>query len=147
MPFGVLYFAASIDTCFAETIVRDRRNAALGETPISLAELSAWNVVEIEVHEMLNFVDLTGERMIRMGIPTDVARANDHRLGRRWSVAFWDHASRPDGIHYRSRLTEDFNICVYDRALPRIRATRVRQLMDCHSEMTDIITRYRLAIV
>jgi hypothetical protein len=127
--------------------VRDRRNAALGEIFVSRVELETWAVAEIVVAEPLDLVNLTGNATIRIGVPTDVVRANSHSLGRRWSVAFWQHGLVPDGIHYRSRLTEEFNLGVYDRAVGKLRVTTTRRLLDHQAELTQIIRQYRLAVV
>ena len=56
-----------------------------------------------------------------MGIPSDVPRSANQALARRWSLAFYQHPSQPDGIIYPSRLNEDTNVAIYDRAVTKLR--------------------------
>jgi hypothetical protein len=51
-------------------------------------------------------------------------------LARAWSVAFYDHPAAPDGIIYSSRLNEDTNVAVYDRATPKLNADRSFNLIE-----------------
>jgi len=44
-----------------------------------------------------------------MGVPSDVARASQQSLSRVWSVAFFEHPEKPDGIIYPSRLNAETN--------------------------------------
>jgi hypothetical protein len=82
-----------------------------------------------------------------MGIPTDVVRASSHRLGQPWALALWSHPAAPDGILYSSRLNEETNLALFDRALPKLAPVAVRPLLDCRAEMADTIRRFRLAII
>src|SRR5258707_15437325 len=66
----------------------------------------------------LNLVDLRGDKPVKMGVPTDSFRASSHRVGQKWSLAFWLHNQRPHGILYPSRLNEEINLVLYDVALP-----------------------------
>lgn len=84
---------------------------------------------------------------MRMGIPTDVARASSQDLGRAWSRAFWSHDAKPDGIIYDSRLNGETNIGLYDRALTKVTATATPRLVDCRAELAGIINDFDLAIV
>jgi hypothetical protein len=45
----------------------------------------------------LNLVDLRGDNLLKMGVPADAVRASSHKLGQRWSLAFWSHSKSPDG--------------------------------------------------
>ncbi|WP_246678962.1 MULTISPECIES: RES domain-containing protein [unclassified Mesorhizobium] len=64
-----------------------------------------------------------------MGVPTDVVRAQRQNLARRWSVAFHEHPAQPDGVIYPSRLNGATNLAVYDRAVGKLRPTRVTTLL------------------
>jgi hypothetical protein len=87
------------------------------------------NYAEIEVASALTMVDLRDDCAIRMGVPTDVARASTQTLARRWSLPWHEHPSRPDGIIYPSRLNGQTNLAVYHRAVPKVRAAGVRPLI------------------
>lgn len=105
--FFPIYFGASYGCCFVETILRDRANGSVGDWPVSEAELALWTCVQVEVHSPLRVVDLRGDHVVRMRVPTDAVRAMDQRPGRLWSKAFHDHPEHVHGVIYRSRLCDD----------------------------------------
>jgi hypothetical protein len=92
-------------------------------------------------------VDLRGDGPARMGVPTDAVRASSHALGRRWSLAFWSHGARPDGLVYPSRLNGEACVAVYDRALPKLRTRVARPLLGWRREMAVVVRDLRLALV
>jgi len=144
--YGVLYLGESLKVCFLEAILRDTRNGAVGDYPMEEREILARNVAEIEVVTPLSLADLRGDSPIRMGIPSDVARASRQGLARRWSLAFHEHPSAPDGIIYASRLNGETNIAVYDRAIPKLRVSSVGRLIDA-AELPDVLDDLQVAIV
>jgi hypothetical protein len=122
--FGILYLGSTVKGCFVEAILRDRRNGAVGDYPIELAELLRRRYAEIVATSSLNVVDLRGDGRIRMGIPSDVVGSTQQALAQAWSVAFYDHQAAPDGIIYSSRLNEDTSLAVYDRAIAKLGVDR-----------------------
>lgn len=145
--FAVVYFGSSVKVCFAETILRDRGVGRIESFPLEWAELENWTCAELRVNETLRLVDLRGDHLVRMGVPTDVARARSPDLGRLWSRAFWSHDEKPDGIVYDSRLNGETNIAIYDRALAKFSAVATPELVACRSELAGIIVDFDLAIV
>ncbi len=145
--FGVVYFGSSIKVCFVEAILRDRGVGRTATFPIEWAELEAWSCAEVRVETALRVVDLRGDGLVRMGIPTDVARASAQDLARIWSRALWAHDTKPDGLMYDSRLNGETNVVVFDRALPKLAAVVTPRLIDCRSDLAAIITDLDLAIV
>ena len=145
--FGVIYFGSSIKVCFVEAILRDRGVGRTHTFPVEWAELEAWSFAEIRVDTTLRVVDLRGDGLVRMGIPTDVARARAQDLARIWSRAFWGHDAKPDGLMYDSRLNGETNVVVFDRALPHLVAVATPRLVDCRGDLATILTDLDLAIV
>lgn len=145
--FGVVYLGSSLKVCFLEAILRDRSVGRTQALPIEWAELEEWTCAQLRIEGTLRLVDLRGDGLVRMGIPTDVARASSQELGRRWSRAFWSHDAKPDGIIYDSRLNGETNIAVYDRALAKLVVKATPQLTDCRSEVAKIIIDFDLAIL
>jgi RES domain len=127
--FGVLYLGTSLKVCFVEAVLRDLRNGAVGDYPIAEADLHARRYAVIEIIEPLNLVDLRDDGPVRMGVPTDVVRGSDQSLARRWSVAFHTHPSGPDGVIYPSRLNNEVNLALYDRAIGKMAAVDKRPLL------------------
>lgn len=145
--FGVIYFGSSLKVCFLERILRDRRNGRLGDVPIPYTELEGLTCAEITTVKPLKVVDLRGDRPVKMGVPTDAVRASGHRLGQHWSLAFWLHKQRPDGVLYPSRLNEEINLALYDVALPKMRVSGTRPLIEYRAELAALIREFKLAIV
>ncbi len=145
--FGVVYLGSSVKVCFLEAILRDRGVGRTRAFPIEWAELEMWTCGELRIDAALRLVDLRGDGLVRMGIPTDVARASSQDLGRAWSRAFWSHDAKPDGIIYDSRLNGETNIGLYDRALTKVAATATPRLVDCRAELASIINDFDLSIV
>lgn len=127
--FGVLYLGDTLKVCFLEAVLRDRRDGADGSLLLGEDELHERNYAEIEVASALTMVDLRNDCPIRMGVPSDVARASAQTLARKWSLAWHDHPQQPDGIIYPSRLNGQTNLAVYHRAVPKLRALGVRPLI------------------
>ena len=145
--FGIIYFGSSLKVCFLERVLRDLRNGQLGDVPIPYAELEQLMCAEVTTVRPLSLVDLRGDNPVRMGVPTDAVRASSHRLGQRWSLAFWLHEQRPHGILYPSRLNEEINLALYDVALPNVIVSSTRPFLEYRAEVAALIRRFKLAIV
>lgn len=145
--FGVVYVGSALKVCFLETILRDRGNGRLGDWLVEAAELDLWSCADIVVAAPLRLVELRGDAPARMGIPSDALRASSHGLGQAWSAALWSHDERPDGLIYSSRLNEDTNVVIYDRALPKLRATANPRLLECRSELASVLRDLAVALI
>ena len=144
--FGVLYLGTTARVCFLEAVLRDRRDGAVGELPLSLDELERRLYADVEVAGALRVVDLRGDGSVRMGVPSDVARAARQTLARAWSVAFHEHPEAPDGILYPSRLNGEANLAVYGRAVPKLMVVRLRRLLGL-PELPALLNDLRVALV
>jgi len=128
--FGVLYLGNTLKVCFLEAILRDQRNGVIGDYVIRESGLRSRRYALVELISQLNLVDLRGDGCVRMGIPSDVPRSTNQALARRWSLAFYQHPSQPDGIIYPSRLNEDTCVAIYDRAVGKLREVSSAPLIE-----------------
>ncbi|MER9630976.1 RES family NAD+ phosphorylase [Mesorhizobium sp. M0296] len=144
--FGVLYLGDSLKVCFLETVLRDRREGLVDDLPIEEVELTQRRYAEITTTADLRLVDLRDDNAVRMGIPTDVVRAQRQNLARRWSLAFNEHSSRPDGIIYPSRLNGATNLAIYDRAIPKLQPKRVLTLLGAQG-LAQVLEDFRVGLV
>jgi hypothetical protein len=144
--FGVLYLGTSLMVCFLEALLRDKRNGAVGDFPLAERELHARQYVEIINAHELRLVDLRGNCAIRMGVPSDVARASKQSLARAWSVAFYEHPEKPDGVIYPSRLNSEINLAIYDRAIPKL-VVDVEVPLIAASGLASILNDLKVALV
>ncbi|MER9445411.1 RES domain-containing protein [Mesorhizobium sp. M0340] len=122
--FGVLCLGDSLQGCFLEAVLRDRREGLLDDLPIDEVELTQRRFAEIVTTENLRLVELRGDKAVRMGVPTDVVRAKRQSLARQWSLAFCEHPSGPDGMIYPSRLNGATNLAIYDRSVGKFQDGR-----------------------
>jgi hypothetical protein len=122
--FGVLYLGTSLQVCFVETTIRDRRDGLVGVVEIEEAEIGDRLYSEIVVREPLRLIDLTGNGPLRMGIPSDVVRGRTQTLARKWSLAIHTHPAAVDGLLYPSRLNDEPNLAIYDRVVGSSRRRR-----------------------
>ena len=144
--FGVLYLGDSLKVCFLETVLRDRREGLVDDLPIDEAELTQRRYAEIATTANLRLVDLRADNAVRMGVPTDVVRAQRQNLARRWSVAFYEHPSKPDGIIYPSRLNGATNLAIYDRSTAKLQPKRVVTLLGAPG-LAQVLEDFRVALV
>ena len=143
--FGVLYLGNTLKVCFLEALLRDRRNAVVGEYVIGESELRSCRYAQIESLSSLHLVDLRGDGCVRMGIPSDVPRSTNQALARRWSLAFYQHPSQADGIIYPSRLNNDTNLAIYDRAVMKLRAIGTTKLIRAPG-FAEVLDDLRVAV-
>nr|WP_245436298.1 RES family NAD+ phosphorylase [Mesorhizobium tamadayense] len=143
--FGVLYLGDSLKVCFLEAVLRDRREGMVDDLPIDEVELTQRRFAEITTTADLRVVDLRGDNVVRMGVPTDVVRAQRQNLARRWSLAFHEHSSRPDGIIYPSRLNGATNLAIYDRSIAKLQPKRVVALLGAPG-LAQVLEDFRVGL-
>ena len=143
--FSVLYLGSTLKVCFLEAILRDKRNGVIGNYVIRESKLRSRRYALIEPTSPLYVVDLRGDGCVRMGIPSDVPRSANQALARRWSLAFYQHPSQPDGVIYSSRLNEHTNLAVYDRAIAKLRAVSNTPLIEAPG-FAGVLDDLRVAI-
>lgn len=144
--FGVLYLGETFKVCFLEAVLRDQRDGLIEDFMLTEQELTSRRFAEIAVASTMQLVDLRDDKGIRMGVPTDVAKASRQTLARKWSLAFHEHPSRPDGIIYPSRLNGATNIAVYDRAVGKLSPTGVKPLVAAPG-LANVLNDLRVALI
>jgi len=144
--FGVLYLGQTLKVCFLEAVLRDQRDGFIEDFLIAELELTSRRYAEIEVASELRLVDLRDDKAIRMGVPTDVARASRQSLARKWAVACHDHPSQPDGIVYPSRLNGMTNMALYGRAVGKLKPVRILPLIAAPG-LASVLDDLRVALI
>jgi len=144
--FGVVYLGSELDVCFLEAVLRDQRNGKIGDYPLPMSEFTSRTYAQIFNEHPLKLIDLTGDKKVRMGIPTDVTNASDQELGRLWSEAIFLHPAAVDGIFYESRLCRKRNLAIFDRAVGKLACAMNVPLLKALG-LASVITRYKVAIV
>ncbi len=144
--FGVVYLGSSVRVAFHEVILRDRADARTGAVLVGYAELDAYTCAEITLGMDLRLVDLTRDGPLKMGVPSDVAGARDQTLAQQWSSALHAHPDNVDGVYYPSRLNEEHNIALYDRALTKLTAGPTPRLLDMRDVLAGILNDFELEV-
>ncbi|QIP36633.1 RES family NAD+ phosphorylase [Komagataeibacter rhaeticus] len=143
--FGVLYVGSTLKVCFVEAILRDSRDGVIGELLLAEQEITDRDYAEIVVVTDLRVVDLRSENPLRMGIPSDVVGGSDQRPARQWSLALHNHPAKPDGILYPSRLNEEINLAIFERAIPKL-SEAARMNLNGIFALEDILDLFQVAI-
>lgn len=144
--FGILYLGSSLKVCFLETVLRDERDGVVGDIVLAESELDARRFAEIGLRDPLRLLDLREDGPVRMGIPSDVVRGRTQSLARRWSVAFHDHPAKVDGIIYPSRLNNEVNLAIYDRAIVKLEPLRSCALKRAPG-LADVLDDFLVSLV
>ncbi len=142
--FGVLYLGETLAVCFLEAVLRDRKDGLAGELELEERELDDRRYVDVETTSSLRLVNLRENNAVAMGVPSEVLRGVRQQFGRAWSVAFYDHPDRVDGIIYPSRLNGHVNLAIYGRAVGKLRPTRLRRLADV-AELATVLDDLEIA--
>lgn len=109
--YGVLYAADTLDGAFVEVFGRQPDLRIL-----SVDSLAARSVAEISTSRALRLVDLRDEGLAAIGATGELTIGGRYPLARRWSLALWQHPSRPDGLWYRSRhVPSETSVALFDR--------------------------------
>jgi hypothetical protein len=95
--YGVLYAGDDEHCAFIETV-----GWHTGENVVGEKDLEKRKLARVRPTRPLQLVDLTGRGLARVGADGRLL-TGEHSVARRWSAAFRDHPSRPDGIYYRAR--------------------------------------------
>ena len=143
--FGVLYLGRTLKVCFVEAVLRDERDAVVGDLVMDELELTARRYAEIEIAQPLTLLDLRNDARLRQGVPSDVVGGKAHSLARRWSGAFHGHPTRIDGLLYPSRLNGVENIALYERAVSKLKAQTVYAL-DAAPGIAAVLDTYKVAL-
>lgn len=144
--YGVIYLGSSAKVAFVETLLRDAADGRGDDCVLELSEIEARSLASVRVKDPLRLVDLTGDNGLRMGVPSDVVGASDQTLAQHWSAAFHAHGEAPDGVYYPSRLNEERNIALYERAIVKVEAISTPRLIDCDTELTAILDDLEIAL-
>lgn len=142
--FKVLYLAVDLTTGIAETLIRDRFENRFRRR-IGAAEVARWGVTRVSASSSLTVIDLRTTGLLRLGISTDAGRAKAHRYGPRLSRTIHE-MSDADGILYGSRLTGAVCCVVYDRAVAKLTAEPVTELLQDGS-LTTVLRSLAVELV
>lgn len=146
LRFGVLYLGDTVKVRFLEAVLRDQREGVIGNLPIAESELYDRHYAEIAVVAPLTMVDLRDDGPIKMGVPTNVAKASKQSLARQWAVAFHEHVSQVDDIIYPSRLNGHTNLAVFDRSIGKLKAVGTTKLIRAPG-LATVLNDLNVAIV
>ena len=122
--FETLYCAASFETCYHETVVRDRPlDTALGRIPIPRAvhDTKSLSLVLVD-WSRLRIVHLCDDGAHQLGCDASMLMGANYLPTQALARALYEHPDAPDGALYRSRFNMSSQaIVLFDRARARVR--------------------------
>jgi hypothetical protein len=148
--YGVLYLGLDEFAAFIETFGVSQTAAGpyLIDNVITEEEIAARCLCEIRSNRPVSLVDLaSGHGLARLRADARLG-AGDWAVSRRWSRAFWEHPSRPDGILYRSRH-DPARLCValFDRASADLEADCATNILPDPPRLATLLDQYGYALV
>jgi RES domain len=139
--YGVCYFGRTRDAAFAETMVRQPPVRV-----ISRAFADTLGFAEFTPRRTLHVVQSYDAGLVRIGATSAIA-SGAHGIARRWSRAFWEHPSKPDGIQYRCRHDDgEMAIALYDRCASALREEQRVGIREDTVWFGSVLDRYGLAL-
>lgn len=69
--FGVLYVGETVAVCFLEAVLRDRKDGVTGAMELDEREWEERLFADVEVASPLRTVDLRGNNLVAMGVPSN----------------------------------------------------------------------------
>lgn len=112
---GVLYAARDVPTALAETFQRRRRIDRTNRQP--------W-LASFRLAKTLVLLDLTGMFCVRAGASAKLA-TGPFRYAQNWASGFYDSYPQIAGLYYRSSLTNQPNVALYERGAAALPASTV----------------------
>jgi hypothetical protein len=139
--YGVCYFGLTRDAAFAETFLRQPPVRM-----ISRAFADDRGFAEFAIGRPLRVVQSYDAGLARIGATSTIA-SGVHDIARRWSRAFWEHPSKPDGIQYRCRHDDgEMAIALYDRCVSALSEAQRFSIREDVVWFGSVLERYRLAL-
>ena len=143
--FAMLYGATDFDTAFLEVIVRDRF-VRKPDRRVPFSELQTRRWVTFTSKRHLNLVDLTFDGAVKLGAPTDAAKARSHSAGRAFAKSIYAGHPDVDGFLYESRLTGMECFAIFDRAVTKLEP-REEGEVTTHSLLPSVLKMHDIALV
>ncbi len=143
--FETLYCAASFETCYHETVVRDRRvDPALNRIPIPRSEHDARSLSLVLVDwSRLRMVHLCDDGAHQLGQDAAPLMGADYAPTQALARALHNHPDAPHGAVYRSRFNmSSVAIVLFGHARPQVRLypaarpTPLTELMEAFLALT-----------
>ena len=145
--FAVMYASMSFETSIVETLVRDRfTHRATRELPLAAVLARGYARISTQPDRELNLLDLRDTGCVDIGAPTDTVRARHFAAGQALGKAVYEEHRDVDGFIYASRLTGDDCVCVFDRAVGKLRVIDACELKD-HLELPAVLKKNQVELL
>lgn len=140
--FGVCYFGANPEVCFAETFLRNPPVRIL-----ALDDLARRSVSTLEVCRALRLVPIYTPGLARLGVTAELTSGSNYTASQQWSRALWEHKDSPDGILYRARH-DDSALCLalYDRFEDGLAEVESQSLTADPQYLAKLLKRYGVGL-
>jgi hypothetical protein len=137
-PYGILYTGADEYAAFIETFGRRH-----GQVAVEESVLRGRSLFRIVSNRPLNFVDLTGSALVKIGADARLTTGS-YAIARAWAQAIFDHPQKVDGLKYFSRH-DNTRVCfgIFDRSRGALSEQDTGNLLDDQSKLlAEILEHY-----
>lgn len=144
--FGIMYCGCDEEVAFAETFLHDPGSQT---RVVAMSDIGKRGRALVEASRPLRLVDLTGEGLSQLGADARLC-SGDYSIAQRWSLAFFRHPDRPDGLLYRSRIDPSrLSVAIYDRARQCLTVSALGSLADPahHAVLARILSTYDVGLL
>lgn len=150
--FGVTYLSTTPEGAFAETILREGSVRYVRTTwpVVDAGTLESHCLCQITLQSStsIRLVDLTGPLTHLRADARLNTDTEDPRVIQQWSLAFWNHPMRPDGVFFAARHDiSRRSIALYNRAERKVSAPCNINLLRDQQVLTQLMTRYKVALI
>jgi RES domain len=122
--FSTLYCSSSFETCYYETVVRDRGlNRITNRIIIPKNVHHSKSLVFLFINwSKLRMVNLCDSGAKELGLDASILMGSDYSLTQSIAKSIYEHQSEPHGVIYRSRFDmQSEAIVLFDRASTAVR--------------------------
>jgi RES domain len=139
--YQVLYVAMDYDGALVETLLRNPLRRIVDER-----DLAIRNMAILKNDAPLKLVNAYGAGLSTIGATAAISTGK-YTASRRWSLALWEHANRPDGIIYTSRHNTSL-LCaaIFESPHSIISLDHTTPLLSDRKRVSDLLAAHGKAI-
>lgn len=140
--YEILYAGCDEFCAFRETIGRLTQQRIITKKLLQSRYLS-----KLRTSHPLKLIDLTGGGLTHIDADARLL-TGDYTIAQQWSLAFWQHPEKIDGIYYRSRHDPSrFCIGLYDRAQNNLEISLKKNFLDDKARLAEILELYQYGYI
>lgn len=140
--YQVLYAAMDYDGAFVETLLRNPARRTVDER-----DLAIRNMAVLKSDTPLKLVQAYGANLSSIGTTVAIS-VGKYTASRNWSLAFWEHPDRPDGMIYSSRHNPNLLcVAIFERPHSSISVDHTAPLLSDRRRVSTVLITHGKVLV